>query len=193
LTAPLKKPRANLAASLSRNQSLSAAGANASKNRNALTAWRFGPDGWNQFHRRESSGFGPKNSPARFRVRQMLAYWPILLMLLIALGVAAGSMIISRLITISVEGPNDKRQPWECGMESEGSSLLHVPVKFYLVCLLFLLFDVETIFLIAWAASYSEFGGTFAGALYWLGAMGIFLFFLVAGLVYEWKRGALEW
>jgi NADH-quinone oxidoreductase subunit A len=123
----------------------------------------------------------------------MTLYWPILLMLLIALAVGLGSIVVSSLIGLSVPGPEDKTDPWECGVESEGSSPLHVPVKFYLVCLLFLLFDVETIFLIAWAATYSEFGATTLGALYWLATAGVFMFFLVVGLIYEWKRGALEW
>lgn len=114
------------------------------------------------------------------------AFLGIGLMVAAAAGVACVSMILSRFIVIDKPNPV-KALPYECGIESEGTNLVQVPVKFYLVCLLFLLFDVEVIFLITWALAFQT--------MPWYAtlAMAPFMAFLIVGLVYEWKRGALKW
>jgi NADH-quinone oxidoreductase subunit A len=117
----------------------------------------------------------------------MLAtYLPIAFMATFALAFAVGSIVLSYLF--SVRRPNKaKRDPYECGMPSEGVGNLRIPVKYYLTALLFLVFDIETVFVLIWAIVFREFG-TFA-----LVEMAFFLGILVVGLAYAWKKGALEW
>jgi NADH-quinone oxidoreductase subunit A len=114
------------------------------------------------------------------------AYLPIALML--ALGVVMGLVMVG---VTRVMGPRKtsaiKREPFESGSISVGSARERFSVKFYMVALLFIVFDVEAVFLYPWAVLLQELG--------WdaMIAMSIFLVLLVIGLVYEWKKGALEW
>ena len=80
-----------------------------------------------------------------------------------------------------------KGEPYECGIPTRGSSWLPVSIGFYLFAILFLMFDVETVFLYPWAVVVKEFG---AKALL---SIGFFLVVLVLGLAYAWRKGALEW
>ena len=80
-----------------------------------------------------------------------------------------------------------KGEPYECGIPTRGSSWLPVSIGYYLFAILFLIFDVETVFLYPWAVVVKEFG---AMALY---SIGFFLVVLVFGLAYAWRKGALEW
>jgi len=111
---------------------------------------------------------------------------PILLMALLAGGIAGSFVVFSALL-----GPKKrtrvKDEPFECGMPSEGMSRKPVPVRFYLIALLFILFDVELAFLFPWAVVYRDLG--------LFGFMEMLIFFLVVGVgfIYAWKTGALEW
>ena len=117
----------------------------------------------------------------------MLAnYLPIL----IFLGVAA----IFGLVLIGLGfllGPGqadaEKMSPYECGFEAFEDSRIRFDVRYYLVAILFIIFDLEIAFLFPWAVALGEIG-TFG-----LLAMGVFLLLLVIGFIYEWKKGALEW
>jgi NADH-quinone oxidoreductase subunit A len=80
-----------------------------------------------------------------------------------------------------------KMAPYESGMKPIGSASRRMPVKFYLIAVLFILFDIEVVFFLPWAVISRDLG------LYGLIAMGIFIIVLTIGLVYEWKKGALEW
>jgi NADH-quinone oxidoreductase subunit A len=80
-----------------------------------------------------------------------------------------------------------KLSPFECGAPPLGSPHLRQPVKFYVIAVLFLLFDIETVFLFPWAVLYRRLG------LFGLIEMGVFLAVLVFGLIYVWRKGALEW
>jgi NADH-quinone oxidoreductase subunit A len=82
---------------------------------------------------------------------------------------------------------NAKGEPYECGVDQIEPPRGRLPIKYYLVAVLFLLFDVEAVFLYPWAVVYRGLG------LFGLVEMGIFLTVLLLGLVYVWKRGALEW
>jgi len=114
-------------------------------------------------------------------------YIPILLMLGVALGFAAVSMLLGELI--GLKAPNAvKSEAYECGIEPIGSARIQVSVKFYLVCLLFLLFDVETAFILTWALYFNA-----NPSIYAFLAMAVFMSILVLGLLYEWKKGALQW
>ena len=113
-------------------------------------------------------------------------YLPIALMLILAAGFAAVMMYLSWRL-----GPNkptaEKLAPYECGIVPLQEPVERFPVKFYIVAMLFVIFDVELIFLFAWAVRFDQFG--WAG----IGAMAIFVALLAETLVYVWKRGALDW
>jgi NADH-quinone oxidoreductase subunit A len=80
-----------------------------------------------------------------------------------------------------------KTAPYESGMKPIGPAVRRLPVKFYLIAVLFILFDIEVIFFLPWAVVFRDLG------FYGLAVMGLFVFILTVGLVYEWKKGALEW
>ena len=81
----------------------------------------------------------------------------------------------------------EKLSPYECGAPVLGSAHSRLPIKFYVVAVLFLLFDIETVFLFPWSVLYRRLG------LFGLVEMGVFLGILVLGLIYVWRKGALEW
>ena len=117
-------------------------------------------------------------------------YFPILLFILVgaAVGVApvvAGS-VVSRLVGVHRPDP-EKLSPYECGFEAFEDARMKFDVRYYLVAILFILFDLEIAFLFPWAIVLQEIG--------WFGlvSMLIFLGILVVGFIYEWKKGALEW
>jgi len=117
----------------------------------------------------------------------MLAdYLPILVMFLVALFIAVFVIVLSRFL-----GPQNptrrKLLPYESGMEPIGPAQRRFPVKFNMVAMLFILFDIEVIFFFPYALVYRRLG-TFG-----LIEMGVFMLILVAGFAYIWKRGALEW
>lgn len=107
-------------------------------------------------------------------------------MLLLAAAFVAVSLIVSRIFRPDRPTP-EKLEPYECGIVPEVEPSQRFPVKFYLVAMLFVVFDVEIIFLFAWATIWVELG--------WYGVAGvaIFTFFVVETLAYVWKRGALDW
>jgi NADH-quinone oxidoreductase subunit A len=117
----------------------------------------------------------------------MLAnYAPILIFLLIA---GALGVVLLGLGFAFGRGRKDpeKLAPYECGFEAFEDSRMRFDVRYYLVAILFIIFDLEIAFLFPWAVSLGEVG-TFG-----LASMGIFLAVLVIGFVYEWRKGALEW
>ena len=105
---------------------------------------------------------------------------------LTAITLVAAAYIIAKLI-----GPRSyakvKGEPYECGIPTRGTSWLPVHVGFYLFAILFLMFDVETVFLYPWAVVVKHFG------VMALLSIGFFLVVLVLGLAYAWRKGALEW
>jgi NADH-quinone oxidoreductase subunit A len=114
------------------------------------------------------------------------AYLPIALAFILAVGFATVSLTLSRLVAPKKPTP-EKLAPYECGIVPLQEPAQRFPVKFYLVAMLFVIFDVEIIFLFAWAVRWQEFG--WAG----IAAMGIFVLLVGETLVYVWKRGALDW
>jgi len=121
----------------------------------------------------------------------MLAeYFPVLLFILVGLGF--GALLLGLGWTAStVLGVNrpdsEKLSPYECGFEAFEDARMKFDVRYYLVAILFILFDLEIAFLFPWAITLNEIGG------FGFVSMMIFLAILVAGFVYEWKKGALEW
>ncbi len=113
-------------------------------------------------------------------------YLPILLFVVV--GLLLGGILLSVGALVSPNRPDpEKLSPYECGFEAFEDARMKFDVRFYLVAILFILFDLEIAFLFPWAIVLPEIG--FAG----FAAMMVFLLVLVVGFVYEWKKGALEW
>ena len=116
----------------------------------------------------------------------MLEYVGIIFAFLFALGLAALLLGLPKLL--SPKFPSDaKSKPFECGMEPFALPGGHMPVHFYIVAMLFIVFDVELVFLFPWAVTFRETG------IFGLLEMAVFLGFVVLGYSYAWKKGALEW
>jgi NADH-quinone oxidoreductase subunit A len=117
----------------------------------------------------------------------MLAeYFPILLFIGVGLAVGVAPMVLGKLLGPSRPDP-EKLSPYECGFEAFEDARMKFDVRYYLVAILFILFDLEIAFLFPWATVINDIG--MAGFL----SMMVFLTILVVGFVYEWMKGALEW
>lgn len=114
------------------------------------------------------------------------AYIPIGLFLLVAIAFAIVTLLVSRLIHPHKYN-KVKFEPYECGIEPLTDARDRYSIRYYLVAMLFVIFDVETIFLFPWAVIADEL------ALFGLIEMLVFLFILVVGYAYAWRKGALEW
>ena len=116
----------------------------------------------------------------------------ILLLAVIGVGFGIVSVVISRFLGPRNPTP-EKLAPYECGMPPVGDAHERMSVKFYLVAMIFLLFDIEVAFLYPWAMALRERGD--GAGLGWTGVMQIALFMaiLLAGYVYVWRKGALDW
>lgn len=113
-------------------------------------------------------------------------FLPILIFIAVGLMVGIGPLMMGRLI-----GPHrpdaEKYSPYECGFEPSDDARLKFDVRYYLVAILFIIFDLEIVFLFPWAVGLGHVG------FFGLFAMAVFLGVLVVGFIYEWKKGALEW
>lgn len=106
--------------------------------------------------------------------------------LLTAVVLVVGAYVIAKLIGPRSYNPV-KGQPFECGIPTRGSSWMSVHIGYYLFAILFLIFDIETVFLYPWAVVVKQLG------VYALTGAGFFLLVLILGLAYAWRKGALEW
>ena len=114
------------------------------------------------------------------------AYLPILVLVIIAVCFGMGSLIFSTLI--GQKKPSKvKLAPYECGCEPVGTARERFSIKFYLIAMLFILFDIEAVFLYPWSVIFKRLG------MFGLVEMGVFIVILFVGYVYVWKKGALEW
>ena len=113
-------------------------------------------------------------------------YFPVLMF--IAVGLVLGGVLLTVGRAVAPHKPNPKKlSPYECGFEAFEDARMKFDVRYYLVAILFIIFDLEIAFLVPWAVVFADLGWrAFA-------AMGLFLGVLVIGFVYEWKKGALEW
>jgi NADH-quinone oxidoreductase subunit A len=117
-------------------------------------------------------------------------YLPVLLFILVGTGVGIAPQVMGWLIShgIGVAKPDaQKNSPYECGFEAFEDARMKFDVRYYLVAILFILFDLEIAFLFPWAVALKEIGPVG----FW--SMMVFLAILVVGFVYEWKKGALDW
>ena len=113
-------------------------------------------------------------------------YFSILLFLFISVILSAGFILINYIFSPKKPDP-EKLSPYECGFEPFNDSRMEFDVRFYLVAILFIIFDLEIAFLFPWAISLGKIG------IFGFISMMIFLFILTVGFVYEWKKGALDW
>ena len=113
-------------------------------------------------------------------------YLPILLFLIIGVLVGVGPLLIGFALGPRRPDPQ-KDSPYECGFEAFESARMKFDVRYYLVAILFIIFDLEIAFLFPWAVVLEELGWAA------IASMSIFLGLLVVGFIYEWKKGALEW
>tara|TARA_B100001248_G_scaffold216454_1_gene171382 strand:+ start:876 stop:1235 length:360 start_codon:yes stop_codon:yes gene_type:complete len=116
----------------------------------------------------------------------MIEYLPILVFLILAFGISVGA-IFSSLVVGEKNAYKDKNSTYECGFDPFDDSRSRFEVKFYLVAILFIIFDLEIIFLFPWAIAFDSLG------LFGFLSMMFFLLVLTIGFVYEWTKGALDW
>ncbi|QRN55066.1 NADH-quinone oxidoreductase subunit A [Dyella caseinilytica] len=117
----------------------------------------------------------------------MLAeYWPVLLFIAVAAGM--GIVLVTLGLLVGPRRPeSDKLSPYECGFEAFEDARMQFDVRYYLLAILFIIFDLEIAFLFPWAVVFKQIG------IVALIEMGLFLLLLVIGFAYVWKKGALEW
>ena len=113
-------------------------------------------------------------------------YFSIILFLFISVILSAGFILINYIFSPKKPDP-EKLSPYECGFEPFNDSRMEFDVRFYLVAILFIIFDLEIAFLFPWAISLGKIG------IFGFISMMIFLFILTVGFIYEWKKGALDW
>jgi NADH-quinone oxidoreductase subunit A len=113
-------------------------------------------------------------------------YLPILIFLIIAAGVAT-AIVVASFVLARQKPDSEKLSPYECGFEPFADARNRFDVRFYLVAILFIIFDLEVAFLFPWAVSLVHIG------LFGFFSMLVFLAVLTIGFIYEWKKGALEW
>ena len=113
-------------------------------------------------------------------------YFPIILFLIIALGLSCAFIVINFILSPKNPDP-EKLSAYECGFEAFDDARGRFDVRFYLVAILFIIFDLEVAFLFPWAISLGSIG------VFGFWSMMIFLLILTIGFIYEWKKGALEW
>ena len=116
----------------------------------------------------------------------LFQYFPILVFLGIAIGLAS-IMFLASLIIARQKPDSAKLSAYECGFEPFEDARIKFDVRFYLVAILFIIFDLEVAFLFPWSVVAHHLSA------YGFYAMGIFLLLLIIGFIYEWKKGALEW
>ena len=114
------------------------------------------------------------------------SYLPIIIFIGVALVIGLALTFAPFVVAFKAPDP-EKLSAYECGFNAFDDARMKFDVRFYLVSILFIIFDLEVAFLFPWAVSLDSIGGL------GLAAMGIFLLVLVVGFIYEWKKGALEW
>ena len=117
-------------------------------------------------------------------------YFPLLIFVIVGVAVGVLPLVLTKGLTILLGNDNpdsEKLSPYECGFEAFEDARMKFDVRYYLVAILFILFDLEIAFMFPWAIVFQELG--------WFGfwSMMVFLGILVASFIYEWKKGALDW
>lgn len=122
---------------------------------------------------------------------QLAEYIPVMLLALLAVGFAGGMLLASVLFGVRARRNPVKDSAYECGMKPQGEGTVRFSVKFYLVAMLFILFDIEVVFLYPWAVVYKDMLAQNAGVIF--GSMLSFVGILFVGYVYALKKHAFDW
>ena len=117
---------------------------------------------------------------------------PVIIFTVLAIGLIAGPLVIQYLISPRHNKGGEKLISYECGEVPEGSAWIKFNIRFYIIALIFIIFDVEVVFLFPWAAVYQDFIASGNGALV-LFEMLIFVLILLLGFAYAWIKGDLDW
>ena len=120
-----------------------------------------------------------------------MQYIPVVILGIVAVGFAVGTLVASVIVGKRGRDSRIKDTAYECGMLPVGDGNTRLSVKFYLVAMLFILFDIEVVFLYPWAVIYRGMLAHNAGLI--LGSMGCFMFILFIGYIYALKKGAFDW
>jgi NADH-quinone oxidoreductase subunit A len=116
----------------------------------------------------------------------LLDYLPLVVFIAVALGIALALLVAPFLLAYKQPDP-EKLSAYECGFKAFDDARMKFDVRFYLVAILFIIFDLEVSFLFPWAVAFGDLG------LYGFWSMMVFLGVLTVGFIYEWRKGALEW
>ena len=119
-------------------------------------------------------------------------YFPVLMFIAIGLAIGIAPMVMGRFIAPNRPDPQ-KLSPYECGFDAFEEARMRFDVRYYLIAILFILFDLEVAFLLPWASIVKELAGNEAVRLFGFYEMFVFLGILVVGYVYVWRKGALDW
>src|ERR1700761_2228922 len=124
-------------------------------------------------------------------VSQLMQYIPVVLLLIVAVGFSVGTFVLSVVVGKSGRRSRVKDMAYECGMLPVGEGSTRLSVKFYLVAMLFILFDIEVVFLYPWAVNFRQMVGDHPGQM--LGSMLCFMLILFIGYIYALKKDAFDW
>ena len=116
----------------------------------------------------------------------LLGYLPLVIFIAVALGISLALLVVPFIVSYRQPDP-EKLSAYECGFNAFDDARMKFDVRFYLVAILFIIFDLEVAFLFPWAVSLGDIG------VYGFWSMMVFLAVLTVGFIYEWKKGALEW
>ena len=119
-------------------------------------------------------------------------YLPVLIYAALVIAFPAVTLLVAALIRPTSTSVGAKLKPYECGIPPEGDARRRYSVRFYIIAMMFVIFDVETMFLIPWAISYKKWVGEHTG-VFALTSMLVFLGILLVGYLWLYKKGALEW
>ena len=119
-------------------------------------------------------------------------YLPLLMQIVVVAGMALGMIVMSRFIGRH-RNTKDKLAAYECGIPAEGDARGRFSVRFYMVAMLFILFDVEAVFMMPWAVIYRKLPAITGSRLFGFWEMLVYLGFVVVGVFYVWKKGILDW
>lgn len=140
---------------------------------------------WGSLHGRR--GEGQRHCRVSVRMDELLReYLPILIFLIVAIGISV-IMLTASFILAKQKPDSEKLSAYECGFEAFDDARSRFDVRFYLVAILFIIFDLEVAFLFPWAVAFGDIG------VFGFWSMVLFLSVLTVGFVYEWRKGALEW
>ena len=135
----------------------------------------------------------PMQTPASQPYPAIWNYFPLLIQVVVVVGMTAGMIAMSWLIGRH-RNLKDKLEPYECGIPVEGDARGRFSVRFYMVAMLFILFDVEAVFMVPWAVIYRQLPAlTGVARMFGFWEMLVYLGFVVIGIFYVWKKGILDW